>query len=127
MAPRLETASTPLGLTLGEPVQGRGGQNCAIADGANRALVFQLGDASDRLTSPYGAGVFGGAAEQAAAEAARVKAEKIAAEQAAAEAEAEASATEDQPSKSACKRQRATTRKRASSADFQASRDQDKQ
>ena len=67
MTPALESATTPFGLALGQPVQGRGGQNCAITDASNGPLVFQLGDAANLLSSAFGAGVYGDAAEQAAA------------------------------------------------------------
>ena len=67
MAPSLETANSPFGVTLGEPVLGRGGQNAALSDAEKRPLVFQLGDVGKPLTSPFGANIFGDAAEQAAA------------------------------------------------------------
>ena len=55
------------GIRVSDPNPGRGVLTCNLSNAHGKPLIFQLGSASAPLRSPFGAGVYGGAEENAKA------------------------------------------------------------
>ena len=66
MAQIFESADVS-GIRVSDPVTGRGMTTCNLSDAHSKPLTFQLGSAEAPLRSPFGAGVYGGAEENAKA------------------------------------------------------------
>ena len=66
MSQVLEAADVS-GIRVSDPAPGRGMTTCNLSDAHGRPLTFQLGSAEAPLRSPFGAGVYGGAEENAKA------------------------------------------------------------
>ena len=66
MAQVIESANVS-SVRVGDPASGRGMATCALSDAHGTALTFQLGSADAPLRSLFGAGVYGGAEENAKA------------------------------------------------------------
>ena len=66
MAQVFESADVA-GIRISDPAPGRGMTTCNLSDAHGKPLTFQLGSAEAPLRSPFGAGVYGGAEENAKA------------------------------------------------------------
>ena len=66
MAQVFESADVS-GIRVSDPAPGRGLTTCNLSDAHGKPLTFQLGSAGAPLRSPFGAGVYGGAEENAKA------------------------------------------------------------
>ena len=60
-------AADVAGIRISDPAPGRGMTTCNLSDAHGKPLTFQLGSAEAPLRSPFGAGVYGGAEENAKA------------------------------------------------------------